>query len=150
MVLAWAGVPHLACAGAPHLARAVVPHLACAGVPHLAWAGVPHLACGGVPNLACAGVPHLFWKFDNTTTLKCKITPPSNAEQFFLTYAGLAQDHGSLDKSNSMQIVVSFVGGHLVLSDFRMVSEWFVIKHVLVPVVRFFYILQAFQPEYTG
>lgn len=100
---------------------------------------------------ALAGVPHFFWSFDNTTALdvECKITPPSNIEQFFLTYAGLAQDHGSLDKVNPLQILVTFVCGHLVLSDFPK-PVWLVIKHVLVPVVRFFNIFQPFYPEYTG
>ena len=67
-------------------------------------------------------MPHLFWNFDNTTALdvECKITLPSNAEQFLLTYAGLTQDYhnGSLNQVNRIQIVVTFVGSHLMLTDF--------------------------------
>lgn len=101
--------------------------------------------------MASAGVPHTFWSADNQTTLdiECKIIPASNSEQFYQTYAGLGYDAGTLAQINPLQILVTFVGGHVTLAEVPK-PLWLVIKYVLVPILRTFNIFQPFYPEYTG
>ncbi|KAL0034711.1 hypothetical protein WJX77_003596 [Trebouxia sp. C0004] len=96
-------------------------------------------------------VPHTFWSADNQTTLdiKCKIIPASNSEQFYQTYAGLGYDAGTLAHINPLQILVTFVGGHVTLTEVPK-PLWLVIKYGLVPILRTFNIFQPFYPEYTG
>ncbi len=96
-------------------------------------------------------MPHTFWSADNKTTLdiECKITPASNSEQFYKTYAGLGVDAGTLDKVNPLQVLVTFVGGHVALSEVPK-PLWLVLKHAVVPALTFLNIFQPFYPEYTG
>lgn len=96
-------------------------------------------------------VPHTFWSADNQTTLdiECKITPASNSEQFYQTYAGLGHDAGTLAHINPLQLLVTFVGGHVTLTEVPK-PLWVVIKYVLVPILRTFNIFQPFYSEYTG
>lgn len=66
---------------------------------------------------------------------------------FFKTYCGLAQDAGTLDHVNPLQMLVLFVAGDADMADVPR-PIWLVIKHVLVPVLKLFY--QPFYEEYTG
>lgn len=101
--------------------------------------------------IAFAGVPHTFWSADNQTSLhiECKIIPASNSEQFYQTYAGLGYDADTLAHINPLQILVTFVGGHVSLTEVPK-PLWLVIKYLLVPILRTFNVFQPFYPEYTG
>lgn len=68
-------------------------------------------------------------------------------EAFFKTYCGLAQDAGTLDSVNPLQMLVLFVAGDADMADIPR-PIWLAIKHGLVPILRLFY--KPFYEEYTG
>lgn len=73
-----------------------------------------------------AGHPHNFWNAHNSTALDIEITlrPAGSMLPFFKTYCGLAQDVGTLDSVNPLQMLVLFVAGALTWLIFHVQSGW--------------------------
>ncbi|KAL0034712.1 hypothetical protein WJX77_003596 [Trebouxia sp. C0004] len=63
--------------------------------------------------------------------------------------APLCLPPSTLAHINPLQILVTFVGGHVTLTEVPK-PLWLVIKYGLVPILRTFNIFQPFYPEYTG
>ncbi len=96
-----------------------------------------------------AGKRHNFWNADNATdlTVVYTLTPALTSERFFQTLCGLAQDAGTLDNVNPLQLFVTFSHYDLQLAIMPK-PVWLVISKVWVPVLQLYW--HPYYTKYTG
>ena len=96
-----------------------------------------------------AGKRHNFWNADNAIdlTVVYTLTPAITSERFFKTLCGLAQDAGTLDKVNPLQLFVTFDYFDMELAIMPR-PVWLAISKVWVPVLRLYW--QPSYSKYTG
>jgi len=95
------------------------------------------------------GKRHNFWNADNATdlTVVYTLTPALTSERFFQTLCGLAQDAGTLDNVNPLQLFVTFTHYDLQLAIMPK-PVWLVISKVWVPVLQLYW--HPYYTKYTG
>lgn len=108
-----------------------------------------HLGPGDKAACIPAGKRHNFWNADNATdlTVVYTLTPALTSERFFQTLCGLAQDAGTLDNVNPLQLFVTFTHYDLQLAIMPK-PVWLVISKVWVPVLQLYW--HPYYTKYTG
>lgn len=95
------------------------------------------------------GLRHNFWNDDNTTdlTVVFTLTPAMHSERFFQTLCGLAQDAGTVENVNPLQLLVTFSHYDQRLAIMPR-PVWLVISKVWVPLLQLYW--HPYYSKYTG